>query len=165
MTHTHRPKPALPLCEGFALMRIASQWNVGGRWVVLVGHRSEIPPTSDFILVTQVRALICCLFITQSGSCTVRPPRLLCCFPFHQQQIPWDTTSSPLSSTATKTQTSKGLAWQLNKSACNSVNQHASNVKLQHRSCKIRSMLRITRDANLRGLQSRTVAADTDLDK
>ena len=84
------------------------------------------PYESDFILVTQVRATICCLlilFITQSGS-TRRPPcLLLCCFPLHRRQISSDITSSALSSTATKTQTSKGLAWRLNKSACHSANQ------------------------------------------
>ena len=84
----------------------------------------DAPYESDFILVTQVRAILCCLlilFLTQSGSCTFRPPRvLLCCFPLHRRQISSDMTSSPLSSTSTKTQTSKGPAWRLNKSACNS---------------------------------------------
>ena len=86
----------------------------------------DSPHEIDFILVTQVRAIICCLlilFITQSGSCTLRSPRLLlCCFPLHRRQISSDITSSPLSSTATKTRSSKGLAWRLNKSACNSAN-------------------------------------------
>ena len=98
-------------------------WVVGG-----VGCTTfrESPYESDFILMTQVRATICCLlilFITQSGSCTLRRPRLLCCFPLRRQQIPSDKTYSPLSSTATKTQTSKGLARRLNKSLCNSGNE------------------------------------------
>ena len=124
VTHTHRPILTHSLRKGFELTLIASHWTVGGRWVVLVGQRSETHE-SDFILVTQVRAIICCLlilFITQSGSCTLRPPRLLCCFELHRWQISSDITSSPPSSTATKTQTSNGLARRLNKSACNSGN-------------------------------------------
>ena len=98
-------------------------WVVGGGgWTTF----RDSPYESYFILVTQVRAIICCfliLFITQSGSCALRPPRLfLCCFPLYRRQISLDITSSPLSSTATKTETSKGLAWRLNKSACNSAN-------------------------------------------
>ena len=62
---------------------------------------------SDSILVTQVRAITCCLlvlFITQSGSCTRRPPRLrLCCFPLHRRQISSNVTPLPLLSTATNT--------------------------------------------------------------
>ena len=43
------------------------------------------------------------LFTTPSGSCTLRPPRLLlCCFPLHRRQISSDITYSLLSSTATK---------------------------------------------------------------
>ena len=52
------------------------------------------PCDSDFILVTQVRAIMCgllILFIAQSGSCTLRPPRLfLCCFLSHRRQISSD---------------------------------------------------------------------------
>ena len=85
------------------------------------------PYESYFNWVIQRRAIICCLlilFITQSGSCTLRPARLLlCCVPLHRRQILSDTTSSPLSLTATKTQASKGLAWRVNKSACNSGNR------------------------------------------
>ena len=114
VTHTQRPIPPTRFARVFALTRIASHRNIGGWWVVLVGQRSEIPPTKvTFILVTQVRAIVCCLliwFITQSGSCTFRPPRLLCCFPLHRRRISSDITSSPLSSTATKTQTSKRLS-------------------------------------------------------
>ena len=72
------------------------------------------------------------MFITQSGSCTLWPPRLLCCFPLHRRQISSDMTSSPLSSTATKTSTSKGLAWRLNKSACNSGNFIFHQSVLRH---------------------------------
>ena len=103
-------------------------WMVGGvGWTTF----RESPYESDFILMTQVRAIICCLlilFITQSGSCTLRPPRLLLCyFPLHRRQISWDITSSPLSSTATKVQTSEGLAWRLNKSARNWSNNPNNN--------------------------------------
>ena len=72
-------------------------------------------------MVTQTKATICCLlilFVTQSGSCTFWPPRLLSCFPLHRWQISSDITSSPLSSTTTKTETSKGPARRLNKLAC-----------------------------------------------
>ena len=119
VTHTHWPKPTHPLCKGFALTRIAWNWNVGGWWVVSgVGWTTfRVPPyESDFILVTHVREIICyllILFTTQSGSCTLRPPRLLiCCFLLRRRQISSDISSSPRSSTATKTQTSKGLAWR-----------------------------------------------------
>ena len=126
VTHTHLPIPTHSLCKGFALTRIASHWNVGGWWVVLVGRRSEIPPTkvTSFWWPTgkSNNMLASILFITQSGSCTLRPPCLLWCFPSHPQQISSDITSSPLSSSATKTQTSKGTAWRLNESACNSGN-------------------------------------------
>ena len=48
----------------------------------------DSPHESDFILVTQVRAIICCLLIlfkTQSESGTFPPPRLLRCgFPLHR---------------------------------------------------------------------------------
>ena len=61
--------------------------------------------------------------INQYGSCTLRSLRLLCCcFPLNRRQISSGIPSSPLFATATKTQTSKGLAWRLNKSACNSAN-------------------------------------------
>ena len=61
--------------------------------------------------------------INQYGSCTLRSLRLLCCcFPLNRRQISSGIPSSPLFATATKTQTSKGLAWRLNKSACNSGN-------------------------------------------
>ena len=72
-----------------------------------------------------------CRITNQSGSCTLRPPRLLLrCFPLHRRQISSvhrrkissDITSSPLSSTATKTYTSEGLAWRLNESPWNSGN-------------------------------------------
>ena len=64
-----------------------------------------------------------CRTINQSGSCTLRPLRLLyCCFPLNRRQITSDITSSPLFATATQKRTSKGLAWRLNKSACNSGN-------------------------------------------
>ena len=45
-----------------------------------------------------------CRIIKQSGSCTLRPLRLLyCCFPLNRQQIiSSDITSSPLFATATK---------------------------------------------------------------
>ena len=50
---------------------------------------------------------MCCLLIlliTQSGSWTLRPPRLLLsCFPLFRRHILSDITYSPLSSTATKT--------------------------------------------------------------
>ena len=74
---------------------------------MLVGQRSKIPHESDFILVTQVTAIICCLlflFITQYGSCTLRPPRLLLCyFPLHRRQTSSaDMTSALLSSTTMK---------------------------------------------------------------
>ena len=50
----------------------------------------------------------------QSGSCTLRPPRLLLrCFPLRRRQISSDVPSSPLSSAATKTQTSKGLLYSV----------------------------------------------------
>ena len=66
-----------------------------------------------------------CRIINQSGSCTLRPLRLLHrCIPLNQRQISSDITSSPLFATATKTYTSKGRTWRLNKSACNS----ASNL-------------------------------------
>ena len=78
--------------------------------------------------------IVCChliLFMTQSGSCILRPPRLLLsCFPLHRRQISSDITSSALSSTAAKRQTSKGLAWRLNKSAWNSVNAGSMDVAL-----------------------------------
>ena len=108
VTHTRRPILTHPLCKGFSLTRIASHWNVGGWSVALVEQRSEIPPAKKVTsLVTQPRALICGLlifFMTQSGSCTLQPSRLLCCFPSHWRQISSNITSSSLSSTATKTQ-------------------------------------------------------------
>ena len=116
----------LPTLQGFYAdansFTLKRWWVVGG-----VGWTTrDSPYGSDYILVTQVRAIIWCLlilFMTLSGSCTLRPPRLhLCCFPLHRRQISSDTTYSPLSSTATKTQTSKGLAWRLNKSARNLAN-------------------------------------------
>ena len=129
VTPTHRPIHTHPLCKGFAdahRFTLKCWWVVGGvDWTIF----RDSPYKSDFISVTHVRAMMCCLlilFITQFGSCTLRPPRLLlCCFPLNRRQISSDTTSSPLSSTATKTQTSKGLAWRLNKSACNSANGHS----------------------------------------
>ena len=82
---------------------------VGGvGWTTCRDSRYKI----HFVLVTQVRAIIgglLILFISQLGSCALRPPRLLLyCFPLHRQ-VSWDTTS-PLSSTAPKTQTFKGPA-------------------------------------------------------
>ena len=70
-------------------------WLVGGvSWTTF----RDFPYESDFIVATQVRAVICCLlilFITQSGSCTPRPARLLLCyFPLHRRQISSDVTSS-----------------------------------------------------------------------
>ena len=45
-----------------------------------------------------------CRIINQSGSCTLRPLRLLYgCFPLNRRQISSDVTSSPLLATATKT--------------------------------------------------------------
>ena len=45
-----------------------------------------------------------CRIINQSGSCTLRPLRLLyCCFPLNRRQISSDVTSSPLFATATRT--------------------------------------------------------------
>ena len=41
-TYTHPPT----LQRFFALTRIAWRWSIGGWWVVLVGRRSEIPPTN-----------------------------------------------------------------------------------------------------------------------
>ena len=65
-----------------------------------------------------------CGIIKESGSCTLRPPRLfLCCFPLHRRQTSSDITSSALSSTATKPTSTKGLAWRLNNSACNPANR------------------------------------------
>ena len=94
----------------------------------MAGQRSEILPTKMTSFGYPGKSNNSCLlnlFITQSGSCKLRPPRLLlCCFPLHRRQTSSDITSSPLSSTATKTQTCKGLAWRLNKSACNSANYY-----------------------------------------
>jgi len=128
LTYTH-PLTLQGFCADAHRFTPKYWWVVGGvGWTTF----RDSPYESDFILVTQVRAIICCLlilFITQSGSCTYRPPRLLlCCFPLHRRQISSDITSSPLSSTATKTQTSKGLAWRLNKSACNSANTYSCNT-------------------------------------
>ena len=99
-------------------------WVVGGvGWTTF----RDFPYASDFMVI-HVRAIICCLlilFLTQSGSCTRRPLRLLiCCFSLHRRLITSDITSSPHSSTATKPKASKGLlvAWRLDKSACNSAN-------------------------------------------
>ena len=50
------------------------------------------------------------LFKTQSGSCTLWPPRLVSCFPLFRRQISPEITSSPLSLTATKARPSTGLA-------------------------------------------------------
>ena len=62
--------------------------------------------------------------MNQSGSCTLRPPRfVLAPFPLHRRQLSSNTTPSPLSSITTKTLTSKGLAWRLNKPPCNSANR------------------------------------------
>ena len=116
--HTHRPIPTRPLCKGFAdghRFTLKCFWVVGGAdWMTF----RDSPYESDFILATQVRAIMCCLLIlipSQSRSCTLRPPRILrCCFPLHRRQISSDITSLPISSNATKTQTSKGLAWRLN---------------------------------------------------
>ena len=42
------------------------------------------------------------LFITQSGTCTLRPPPLLFCFLSHRRQMSSDIIFSPVSSTAIK---------------------------------------------------------------
>ena len=69
-------------------------WVVGGvGWTTV----RDSPCESDLILVIQVRVIINCLlilFITQSGSCTLRRPRLLCCFPLHRRQNSSDIMSS-----------------------------------------------------------------------
>ena len=113
VTHTHRPIPTHPLCKGFALTRNASPRNIGGWWVVLVGQHSQIPVQKLLHFGDPDKSnnmLHFYFFITQSGSCTLRPRRLvLCCFPLHWRQISPGITSSPLSSTATKTQISEGL--------------------------------------------------------
>ena len=105
VTPTHRPIHTHPLCKGFAdahRFTLKCWWVVGGvDWTIF----RDSPYKSDFISVTHVRAMICCLlilFITQSGRYTLRPASLLlCCFPLHGRQISSDITS-PLSSTATK---------------------------------------------------------------
>ena len=80
----------------------------------------------SYVVLLRIRAYPLeeeCRIINQSGSCTLWPLRLLyCCFPLNRRQISSDITSSPLLATTTKTLTSKGLAWRLNKSACNSGN-------------------------------------------
>ena len=119
-TYTH-PPTLQGFCADAHIFTLKCWWVVGSvGWTTF----RDSPYESDFILVTQVRVITWCLlilFITQSGSCTLRPPRLLlCCFPLRRRQISSDITFSPLSATATKAQTSKGLAWRLNKSACNS---------------------------------------------
>ena len=102
LTCTH-----LPTLRGFWAdahhLTLKCWWVVSGvGWTTF----RDSPYESDFILVTQVRAIMCCLlilFITQSGSCILWPPcLLLCCFPLHRRQISSDTTSSLVSSTATK---------------------------------------------------------------
>ena len=121
VTHIH-PPTLQGFCADANFVTLKCWWVVGG-----VGSTAfrDSPYEDDFILVTQIRAIICCLlilFTTQSGSCTLRPPRLhLCCFPLHRRQMSSDITYSPISSIATKTQPSKGLAWRLNKSACNPI--------------------------------------------
>ena len=103
-TYTH-PPTLQEFCADAHRFTLKRWWVVGGvGWTAF----RDSPYESDFILVTQVRAIICCLlilFITQvSGSCTLRPPLLLfCCFPLHRRQMSSDITPSPLSSTATKT--------------------------------------------------------------
>ena len=104
-TDLQNPHP--PTLQGFCTD--AHRFTLKCWWVVGdVGWTTfrDSPYESDFILVIQVRAIIACLlifFITQSGRCILRPPRLLlCCFPLHRRQISSDITSSPLSSTATK---------------------------------------------------------------
>ena len=98
VTHT-------PTLQGFCAD--AHRFTLKCWWVVGdVGWTTfrDSPYESDFILVIQVRAIIACLlilFITQSGRCILRPPRLLLCsFPLHRRQISSDITSSPLSSAA-----------------------------------------------------------------
>ena len=134
VTHTHRPIPTQPptlqgFCADAHRFILKCWWAMGVGWTTF----RDSPYESDFILVTQVRAIISCLlvfYLTQYGSCTLRPPRLVCCFPLHRPQIWSELTCSSLSSTATKTQTSKGLAWRLNKSACNSANVSFLQVNL-----------------------------------
>ena len=63
VTHTHRHILTHPLCNDFALTRIASHWIVGECWMMLVGRRSETPPTKvTYIVVTQVKKKKCWLF-------------------------------------------------------------------------------------------------------
>ena len=86
-TYTHPPT-----LQGFFAdahrFTLKCWWVLGGvSWTTF----GDSPYENDFILVTQVRAIVCCLltfFITRSGSCTLRPPRLLlCCFMSHRRQI------------------------------------------------------------------------------
>ena len=136
LTYTH-PPTLRGFCADAHRFTLKCWWVVGG-----VGWTTcrYSPCESDFILVTQVRAVTGCLlilFITQSGSCTLRPPRLLlCCFSLHRRQISSDLTSSPFSSTATKTQTSEGLACRLNTSACNSANIMCRCIESQEEGTK-----------------------------
>ena len=67
-----------------------------------------------------------CRIINESGSCTLRPLRLLPgCFPLHRRQKSRRTYHVHLlRRPPQKHGTSKGLAWRLNKSQCNSANTH-----------------------------------------
>ena len=101
-TYTHPPTLQGFCAEANRFTR-KSWWVVGGGWCWLDVQR--FPLRKWLHLATQVWATTCCLliwFITQSGTCTLRPPRLLCCFLLHRQQISSDITSSPLSLTAKK---------------------------------------------------------------
>ena len=90
VTHTLPHPPTLQgFCADAHRFTQKCWWVVGGvGWITF----RVSPYESEFILVSQVRAIICCLlilFITQSGSCTLGPPRLLiCCFPLHRRQNP-----------------------------------------------------------------------------
>ena len=99
------------------LLRTFGFWCGSGSLVIV--SREELLAPYRFNLSGNVPK--CILSYQFSSELWISFPfvHLLCCSSLHRRQISSDITSSPFSSTATKPSSSKGLAWWLNKSACN----------------------------------------------
>ena len=88
---TYSSIPSHPICKGFALtnrFKLKCWWVVGGvGWTTSRGSQCEVRNWIHFVWWPTVSAIKFCLliwFITESGSCTFRLPRLvICCFPLH----------------------------------------------------------------------------------
>ena len=88
-----------------SLTRVTKSYLTGGGFAQYV--RLYVVRTYTWLNVSKE-----CRVTNYFGSCALRPPRRLCWFPLHPEQISPDITYSPLSLTATKIYTSTELAWR-----------------------------------------------------